>query len=290
MKKCRKCNKIYDDSWKICLSCNILLDNEVSQPKIVLLSSVVPPRAFDSTVKNIFMPKPDFYDKWNPSVERMLLMTADIFTWLSMDTSNIFCDYGSDMNCPGFYKKIPEGGMIFINSKYKNNPFETGAILVHECMHHYMRKHDLEIADRLENEKKTDLLTISNGLGILYINGMCYESNWGITAIAAIGGGVVDAQQRKWFGYYSWQEYCKQFVEYLNVKNIDGSDVIGVIHPKSRQFLPKTISSRKAKRKLATFDIFEKQAQRDIIAQIIALILITIIVAAQIWRSILAYR
>lgn len=277
MKKCPKCQREYDDTWGICINCSIPLEDKGFHLETSPLSSIKAGMNFEQDPKKLFLPKKGFYDNWNASQERMLQMMKDIFVWLEMDTSNLWGGYSVDLAYPGVYMKREWEDIILINSGYRNNPFETGAILAHECIHHYMRKQGLEIPERLENERKTDLLTISTGLGVLYVNGMSYESNWYITAIALLAGFFFTAQEKKWFGYFPPKEYCKHFLSYLKSKNLTESDVMGFIHPKSKHFLPIDIQYKKAKKKSDYVSILESQHSQHLTIQIVVVAFIALL-------------
>jgi hypothetical protein len=244
MKKCPKCSKAYDDSWGVCLQCNVKLEKKTHHIKS--LSSVVPMRAFIDGFNKLFIPANEFYADWKDSEDRLLKMMNDIFLWLNLSIANVFGGYDCDLgDVPGVYIKEGNKSSIFVNSKYHSNPFQAAAILAHECMHHFMYVHNLALDNRLENERKTDLLTISHGLGILYVNGMYYDDNAMMTALGLLGGVLISAEEKTSFGYYDAKEYCQHFATYLKENSIKGKDVLGFIHPAARHFLPYNLKTEK---------------------------------------------
>lgn len=268
MKECPKCFKKFDVSWAACLNCGGPLISLASDYKDELsIENLI--RIFEEDFKKLFLPNDRFYENWSPTNERLDLMAQEIFDWLNIQDRAVPAQYTKQIEAPGVYVCQDIKAAIFISEKYKNDPFKVGAILAHECMHHYMRLHNLEATNRQKNELKTDLATICSGLGILIINGMAYKSQWYITVIAIFFGRLYINEQRRYFGYYEPQEFCRNFATYLKLKSLQGYPIIGAIHPQARSFLPREISKNKALIKSNAIRFQEKQHAKNLVAQLI---------------------
>ena len=240
---CPKCGIEFDINIIICPRCirylrakSRIVSKKKEEDKAQCISSLVsePLMAFKKDSESIFLPLDQFYTNWDDTYERLFQMAGDILVWLKMDITDVYCGYSDDMNAPGIYSEQGGRKTILINSKYKNNPFQVGAILAHECMHHYMRMHNLESSYDLKNERETDLMTVSNGLGILVINGMAYKGSSGLTILAALFGFLFIREEKTSFGYFEYSDYCKYLRSYLEAKGIDEKDIIGFVRPEAR--------------------------------------------------------
>lgn len=210
--------------------------------------------ALDSLPKfEIFYPSAEFYLEYKKNnIDGLHLMSKELFRWLCIKPNDCIIDFldedelkdkpEQEKSAAGIYKTVQNDNgeyvdAIFINLKYKKNPFAVGAILAHEMMHLYLRRKQIGIDDTLSNELLTDIATIRTGLSLLIINGMSYTSRWFFTILAAFGGVLYMHEEEVTFGYFSQKEYSSLSVEHLKNKKITIVDVLGCINPKARKYL-----------------------------------------------------
>ena len=271
MRECPHCYKKYDDTWTLCLNCEVSLKNVdvSSKDEFDRLMDM-----FDKEFPAPFLPGESFYAKWNISEERLGLMAQEIFKWLKLEDHPIPVRYApKGMKAPGVYVCQGQEGAIYISVRHKEDPFEVAAILAHECMHHYMKIHHLEEPETRKNELKTDLATICSGLGVLIINGMSHKSHWYITVIALFLGRIYINEQKRSFGYFKPDEFGQYLNRYLKHKSMDGAAVMGYIHPSARSFLPSEISKKKALAKSNIIQMLEKKHKNAFVIQLIVVII-----------------
>lgn len=199
----------------------------------------------------IYFPDDDFYANWDGSEERLNVMLAKILEWLKEPPLKGMVAYLPNLPSAGLFTTPNNRENILIKSEFRNNAFVVSAILAHECMHLYMRRHGMEIYGVAENELYTDLATIYSGLGILITNGMKYNNYWYLTAIVFLAGYIFVNEEKKSFGYFTADEYGQYFADYLNFlkrgkKNVS---IKGFIHPQARSFVYNIDTLSKGKNK-----------------------------------------
>jgi len=170
-----------------------------------------------------------------------------ILDWLGLPHDDVIMMFAEDSGAAGGHTVMEDWQTILIDSKYRDRLDEIGAILAHEIMHIYLYKHKVELPDKMDNEKLTDLATIYAGLGIIILNGM---TDW--------------ISHKQTFGYlddkYSWGEwssgYGENFLDYLDKNNIRLGEIAGYIMPQSRGFIPygKTVEITGKKSKYVQLD------------------------------------
>lgn len=177
----------------------------------------------DTSVAKLFnAARKDFY------LDAAHKIRNQILDWLGLSHDDVIMMFSKDFGAAGGHAVMEDWQTILIDSKYSDRLDEIGAILAHEIMHIYLYKHNVELPDKVDNEKLTDLATIHTGLGIIVLNGM---TDW--------------ISHRQTFGYlddkYSWGKwssgYGENFLDYLDKNNILLGEVAGYIMPQSRGFI-----------------------------------------------------
>jgi len=186
-----------------------------------------------------YYPDDNFYSEWDGSDDTLRLMASKILMFLCIKPKDLFVGFYDQMEPPGLFIQTKKGETdgLLINSKYRNNPFECGAILAHELMHYFlMAKKKIVLEDDHENELLTDLATIQAGLGILVMNGFYHYSGWHETIIALCFGFIRTHQETKSFGYFKPNEYGEHLGQYLKEKNLDIDRIYSHVLPHARHF------------------------------------------------------
>ena len=78
MRRCPKCYKEYDDSWKICLHCDVAL-TDIAGDELSLANIN---KKYEREFTSLFYPSNEFYENWDCADERLNLMMRDILKWL----------------------------------------------------------------------------------------------------------------------------------------------------------------------------------------------------------------
>lgn len=217
-------------------------------------------------------PLRNFYSEWSANDFSLSVMAQRILSYLNEPMGNLTVSFRSDLgDTPGRFTVEGDREFIFVNSKYRGDPYAVGAILAHEIMHLYlMSRKNVVLKNKAENELLTDLGTIYLGLGVLVINGMSYKSNWFLTVIGLFAGVLYINEQKLTFGYFDPYQYAFYLKEYFKINNIQLKEVAKYIHPKSWHF----ISGLPLKAKLSKESVFSKEARRKIILNAIGIFIV----------------
>ena len=236
----------------------------------------------------IFLPSDDYYLQYYQHQNRsegLQYMATELFGWLGIRPNGCIIDFYDEINFPsqsghtaGFYTKtggvIGQKEVIFVNSKYKDDPLAVGAILAHEMLHLYLFRLKIEIDDVQKNELLTDLATIRTGLPVLILNGMSYSSEWYLTIIMIAFGRLYWSSQQLAFGYFKPRLYGKKVRAYLRENGLSVADILGYLAPKSIGFLGHFMLAKPK----STNSFIASLVKRDRIATLWQLLLVVIVV------------
>lgn len=253
MYKCPKCHKTYDHTWRVCLDCRIKLEY-LSSEKQYGLSVESVDALFKDKFTSTFLPEDGFYDGWAANDERLNRMKTDVFNWLQLDPKIVSAKFEDKLNGAGLYVADSNNPAIYVNRQNAKDPFCVGAIMAHECMHHYMVLNSMNANDRLMNELKTDLSTISAGLGLLVVNGMKMRRYWHLTALLMLVGQYYYKESKRSVGYFTANAYCNNFAEYLSRRQFNKKDILRYVHPLARHFLPRELKRVHCKSRTKALD------------------------------------
>ena len=234
---------------------------------------------FEKQSSEPFYPDSSFYDAWDDTHEQLNIRLRIILKWLKCGEDNVEVVY-DDLAAYGVNKKEShrtqagfyiitndDKHIILVSEKYRRNPFLVNAVLAHECIHYFLNKHGLNHPDPEMNEQKTDLCVIASGLGILTLNGMQYlfggmslAKKWHVAFLESLRG---HEQVDFSLGYFRPRQFCEFFEQYLAIKKIPGSRIIGYIQPMARYYLSPNIRKAKPDKEIRIVTVLRKLHRRN---------------------------
>lgn len=169
-----------------------LLEQEEQDWLLEALAGLVERRGAAPLLENpLLEPSGRFFpDAWEPSergvrvlAKRLLLyaglghLDAEVGTFSQPDEVRELDAYGRPAawgheGAAAWFAGIEQGRCLFgVAVENLEDPEAVVATMAHEVAHAYRRYHDLEVEDRLDEERLTDVTTIYLGFGILTTNG-----------------------------------------------------------------------------------------------------------------------
>lgn len=141
----------------------------VIKESIKLLYKQLSPRRMKSFSKSLSPSEVEVPEKGDIDV-KVQSLAGIIARHLQLPKACIVVNF-RDMDNPGRVELTGEGGyLVDLQTKYRNDHRDIGAVLAHEVTHVFLYRHGIQLPDILENELLTDTAAAYLGVGWLCLN------------------------------------------------------------------------------------------------------------------------